>query len=289
MLKIDRDFAGSQHTGARPYQEDSQGFASLAEDDEGNVTSLLIILADGMGGENAGDIASQLVVQTCVDYCLAHYDPTGIPEMLRGGMLAANDSLTAAIEKDSSLDGMGATLLSVVIQDDSLYWLSVGDSPLYLYRDGALKQINEDHSMIPVLQDRVERGEIKNSELEKHPERNVLRSAIIGEEVELVDCPETAITLKPKDAIIAASDGLQTLDEEAICLRLNRHQGVFAEYIVQKLLTAVERINNPKQDNVSINMVIIPAANRELTSVDEEERSKTRILFRKQPPKNIEE
>ena len=284
MLVIEKDFAGSQIPGARPYQEDAQGFAALreAEDGCGHVECLLTVLADGMGGENAGDFASQSVVQTFVDYC---HDVSGsvagedTPGMLLSAMKAANEGLTIAMQKDPSLEGMGCTLLATVVVDHLLYWLSVGDSPLYLYRDGQFAQINEDHSMMPVLQQLVEEGKIRPDELSNHPDRNVLRAAITGDEIELVDCPAAGFPLNPGDILIVASDGLQTLNEEAISSRLERHHTLTADAITRKLLTAVKRAKKPRQDNASINIIRIPDPENDMP-FQEEDIGKTRLIRR---------
>mgnify|MGYP000041205587 CR=1 FL=1 len=285
MLKIERDFAGSQIPGARPYQEDAQGFASLKEDAEGDVESLLTVLADGMGGENAGDFASKSVVQTFVDYC-HHFESKAdvlagedMPKMLLSAMAAANEGLADAMEKDPGLEGMGCTLLATVILDNSLYWLSVGDSPLYLYRDHQFVQINEDHSMMPVLQQLVEEGKIQAHELASHPDRNVLRAAMTGGEIELVDCPTAGFPLKPGDILIVASDGLQTLDEDCILSKLDRHSTLTADAITRKLLTAVKRAEKPRQDNASINVIRIPDPEND-EPFCEEDMGKTRLLRR---------
>lgn len=281
MFVIERDFAGRQIPGARPYQEDAQGFASLEEDADGNTLSLLVILADGMGGENAGDVASRCVVEAFVDYCHRCKDRENTPAMLRRAMLAANEELDAAIVNDPGLDGMGSTLLATVISQETLYWISVGDSPLYLYRNGELSQINEDHSMMPILLEQVEAGYLEEEDLLTHPDRNVLQSAMMGGEIELVDCPDTSFPLLAGDVLIVASDGLQTLDEDEIKIRLDRHVQLPADAIALKLIKAVETANDPRQDNTSINVISIPdPAKRSLWDEDDESRSRTRVLRR---------
>ncbi|MCP5536128.1 MAG: serine/threonine-protein phosphatase [Akkermansiaceae bacterium] len=301
MLLLDKDFAGVQIAGARPYQEDAQGFASLdavaqvggesADTDpadsesvphgESGIGTLLVIMADGMGGENAGDFASRCVVDTFVDYCGRYARKERIPAMLRSAMLAANQALAAAMDENPDLEGMGATLLAAVVTEGSLHWVSVGDSPLYLYRDGELSQINEDHSMMPLLLEQVANGTLNQQDIATHPDRNVLRAAMTGEEIELVDCPLEATLLLPGDIVIVASDGIQTLDQAAIKMRLDRHKNLTAEGITKKLLKAVVREANPKQDNTSINVIRIPLPGEgENREGDEELQSKTRLIRR---------
>lgn len=296
MLVMERDFAGRQIPGARPYQEDAQGFAALQEDSDGNVLTLLVVLADGMGGENAGDFASHCVVDTFVQFCHDYMEKKesdeggdeqdsesrqvdDIPDMLRAAMNASNAALDAAIDNNIELDGMGSTLLAAVVTENSLHWLSVGDSPLFLYRDGEIAQVNEDHSMMPLLLDEVAAGTLSEAELAVHPDRNVLRAAMTGGSVDLVDCPSASFPLQPADILIVASDGIQTLDDESIKVRLDRHYSLPADGITQKLLKAVEREKRPRQDNASINTICIPDPAKQAMQC-EELMSKTRLIRR---------
>ncbi|BDS06927.1 hypothetical protein NT6N_19670 [Oceaniferula spumae] len=260
MLKIDQDFAGRQIPGDRPYQEDAQGFASLVENSESEVEVLLVVLADGMGGENAGDHASSSVVLRFVEFCheFESTDRMTMQQMLLCAMNTANNGLAADIETDPMLEGMGTTILAAVVSQDSLYWLSVGDSPLYLYRDGCLEQLNEDHSMMPLLERQVEDGFLHESQLATHPERNVLRAALTGEEITLVDCPQEGFRLLPGDVVIVASDGIQTLDEEQILDCIEKNLTLTADEITRELIEAVKAAAKPRQDNASINVIRIP-------------------------------
>ena len=221
-------------------------------------------------------------MQTFVNYCYAFEGRVGeedTPAMLLAAMHAANEGLVTAMEKDPSLEGMGCTLLATIVVDHCLYWLSVGDSPLYLYRDGQFLQMNEDHSMVPVLEQLVEEGRIQPSELASHPNRNMLRSAMTGDEIELVDCPSSGFPLIPGDILIIASDGIQTLSEEDISLKLDCHHTLAADAITRKLLTAVEHVKKPRQDNTSINVIRIPDPEND-TSFKEEDMGKTRLIRR---------
>ena len=279
MLEVEKDFAGRQIPGARPYQEDAQCFVSLAEEDHDRVDVLLTVLADGMGGENAGDFASQLVVDKITNYCHENFDEKNVRGMLLGAMNCANEELAVAIGERPEREGMGTTLLAVIIYNNSFHWVSVGDSPFYIYREGALSQLNEDHSMMPILRNQVEEGVMKEEELAENPDRNVLRAALSGDEIDLVDCPEESMDLEPGDILLVASDGLQTLDEDGIQLRLERHGALAADAIALKLIKAVENEENPKQDNTSVNVIRIPDINDNGEPIREEEmESRTRLI-----------
>lgn len=132
---------------------------------------------------------------------------------------------------------------------------------------------------MPVLQQLVEEGKIQAHELASHPDRNVLRAAMTGGEIELVDCPTAGFPLKPGDILIVASDGLQTLDEDCILSKLDRHSTLTADAITRKLLTAVKRAEKPRQDNASINVIRIPDPEND-EPFCEEDMGKTRLLRR---------
>ncbi|MGB0774996.1 MAG: PP2C family protein-serine/threonine phosphatase [Akkermansiaceae bacterium] len=284
MFKIDRDFAGRQIPGDRPYQEDSQAFACLIDGDDSHVHTLLTVLADGMGGENAGDKASQAVVEAFVNYVYQRFEEPleeqaerNIPSILADGAAAANQHLAQLILETPDLLGMGTTLLATITTQDSLYWVSIGDSPLLLYSDGVVRKLNADHSMMPLLLEAVENGDLREEDIQTHPERNVLRSAVTGDPLELVDCPSEPQVIKPGDSIIVASDGLDTLDLEAVQLRMKRHESLVADSIADKLLTAVKKEKKPRQDNTSVNIIKVPDPT--LSPVgDVMDESKTRLI-----------
>jgi serine/threonine protein phosphatase PrpC len=131
----------------------------------------------------------------------------------------------------------------------------------------------------------VKNGELTEQDLATHPDRNLLRAAMTGEKLELVDCPLEAFPLLPGDIVIVASDGIQTLDDAAIKMRLDRHKNLSAEGISKKLLKAVVTEANPKQDNTSINVIRIPLpGDEQCHEEDEELKSKTRLIRRGSTP-----
>ena len=108
---------------------------------------LLLVLADGMGGHAGGDVASGLVVEHFFKaYINSH---ANIPEALRNSLNSANEQLANAVVETPELRGMGTTLIGCVIRENLMYWVSVGDSPMWVLRNGALQRINADHSMVP--------------------------------------------------------------------------------------------------------------------------------------------
>ncbi|HTE80414.1 MAG TPA: protein phosphatase 2C domain-containing protein, partial [Reyranella sp.] len=136
---------GAQHQGARPYQEDSWALKPLAD------SSLLAVLADGMGGHAGGAVASKVAVDTAVASV-----EKGVS--LGAALQAANRAVGAKAAGDRNLTNMGATFVAVTAKDDEMHWVSVGDSPLYLVADGKIERLNADHSMAPQIDAMVARG-----------------------------------------------------------------------------------------------------------------------------------
>ena len=234
--------------GSRSQQEDDYGVFELPPELEAG--DLLLVLADGMGGERGGARASALAVRAFVET----YDMvpgSTIPERLECTLTHVNERMRweAATDPDG-LDGMGCTLLAVVLAGEGLYWISVGDSPLWLWRAGRLHRLNQDHAYRSILAQQVYDGAISAIDAAHHPDRNALISAVTGHSMELVDLPRQAHTLERDDQILLASDGILTLSEAEIADVLDSVRG--RESPCQRLLMAVAACQRPQQDNVTV-------------------------------------
>src|SRR3990172_7167948 len=138
------ELAGSQIDGAREYQEDAFLITHLTNAD-GN-PSALVIVADGMGGHAAGNVASNMAVQAFNKQVSANY-PSGNPaDILHECVLKANASIRETVKETPALAGMGCTMVAAILEGNKLWWASVGDSHLYLLRDKELIKKNADHS-----------------------------------------------------------------------------------------------------------------------------------------------
>lgn len=234
--------------GSRSQQEDDYGVFELPPELEAG--DLLLVLADGMGGERAGARASALAVRGFVEgYDLV--SAATISERLEKTLRRVNEQMAKDVADDPhSLYGMGSTLLAAVLADDGLYWISVGDSPLWLWRRGRLRRLNQDHAYRSVLAEQVRCGEISAAEAARHPDRNALISAVTGAELTLVDAPRQACALQPGDQILLASDGVLTLSEKVIASILSQDRA--GAQPCQRLLAAVAERRNLQQDNVTV-------------------------------------
>jgi serine/threonine protein phosphatase PrpC len=235
--------------GARDYQEDS----ILANFPLGQKFGFAVI-ADGVGGHVSGHVASGLVTTEIYSYLKINETALGsgtlnIPVSLREAADIANARIADHIQIDDETHGMGSTLLVPVIKADKLFWLSIGDSPLLLFRAGALRQLNKDHSMAPQIDMMVKMGSMKPEVGRVHPDRNALVSVINGSEIAMIDCPTAPLTLQPEDIVIAASDGLQSLSNAAIANTLMLAKDGRSIDIANALLAMVQHLDNPEQDN----------------------------------------
>lgn len=251
------DFATAVSIGRRDYQEDA-----VACDFSLGTPFGFAVLADGMGGHAAGDIASKIVVtEVFSEIKLQTGNPaemeTEIGKVLRGVAYGANACIEAHVSQNPDLRGMGATLVAPVFFENRLYWVSIGDSPLYLYRKGSLSQINEDHSLAPQIDLMVRMGQLDAEAARNHPDRNSLTSVVMGRRIPQIDCRGKPTALEPGDIVLASSDGLQYLTNKEIETIIKRHHKRSASEIATLLMKAVEDLGSPEQDNVSLALVKI--------------------------------
>jgi protein phosphatase len=259
-VMLEFDSASALGLGRRERQEDAVVTDFSAGGDFG-----LAVLADGMGGHASGEIASKIVVtEVFSDLILRRNDlmdfARDIPGALTRAAQSANDCLRGHVARHPEAQGMGATLLAVVIIGDALHWLSVGDSPLYLFRGNRLRQLNQDHSMAPEIDLMARRGEIDRDAAQRHPERNVLTSALFGDQIARIDCPAAPVRLIPGDTLIVASDGVQVLAPDEIAALLRAYPMCRSDQLAARLMDAVAARDDPDQDNTALSVIRLRAA-----------------------------
>lgn len=245
------DVASGISQGARDYQEDAITSDFLVGADAG-----FVVLSDGMGGHAAGDVASKIVLtevysELKFQYADVETFEARAPEILRSIADLANETLRQHTRTHPETEGMGATLVVPVMVENRLFWISVGDSPLFLYRDGRLSQLNEDHSMAPQIDFMVKSGLMDAQVGANHPDRNCLISVLMGQRIAKVDCPAQAMVLRVGDIVVCASDGLQFLTNAQIEKVLGRVRKKRSTEIAEVLLEEIHKLDDPDQDNVS--------------------------------------
>lgn len=215
-------------------------------------TVLLAVLADGMGGHAGGALASQLV---CESFLASLGDEAADRARLLAGLEAANSRIASIVDERPDLSGMGSTLVAVAFGDAGMQWVSVGDSPLYLCRRGEIALLNEDHSLAPALDQLARDGKITEEQARQDPRRHMLRSAVTGEDLELVDISHKPLQLEAGDFIILASDGIHTLETEDITRVIAAYGPDGAMPVAKALIRAVEDMRMPHQDNTTVVVV----------------------------------
>ena len=250
MNAFDGRFAALQITGRREYQEDS--FGLLDERDLGLDCGehVVLLVADGMGGHVGGAIASDLLCKTFIETYPRSSGP--IVDRLRDCLEAANGAIAAAVAENPALDSMGSTLVVAVVTREGLHWISVGDSPLWLFRAGQLARLNADHSMAPVLAELVAVRRMTAEQAARHPSQHSLRSVVMGDEIPLIDVSSQPVGVEQGDRVVLASDGLLTLDEQEIAGILKKTRDAPLEDSAKELIRAVEEAGHPYQDNVTV-------------------------------------
>lgn len=254
MSQFQFDISGSQIDGARDYQEDAFLITHLSAGTNDEAGSLLIV-ADGMGGHAAGNVASNMAVQSFNRHLSKQYPTEQLSEALYDGVIQANGAIQATVDETAALKGMGCTLVACVLVGERLHWVSVGDSHLYLFRDDLVTKKNADHSYGGFLDRMAEAG--TPMEPEAGFSRNMLMSALTGEDIADIDCPEEPLILQDGDRLILSSDGLDTLSRAQIteiCA-----SSATAKGCVDGMLQAVTDAGAPRQDNTTVVVVDVVA------------------------------
>jgi serine/threonine protein phosphatase PrpC len=209
----------------------------------------LFVVADGMGGHVAGDIASSTAVDT-----IKEQSPSASaddPNTLAGLVLAANSRIWEKAEGDSTLRGMGTTCTLLMLDESNAHFAHVGDSRAYLLRGGTLTQITEDHTLVGRM---VKEGRLSADDAERHPQRSIVTRALGVDsevEVDLID-----MDVAEGDRILICSDGLSSmLDFDTISSILNQEPD--PQVAAERLVDAANEAGG--EDNITVVMVDIGA------------------------------
>ena len=185
----------------------NQDYIFLSEEPMGNLPNLFLV-ADGMGGHRAGDLASEYTVSRVCEAVTKSMQK--IPfQILKGAFQYANQKLIEKAGESPAYAGMGTTLVAVTVQDDTAYVANVGDSRLYKI-GGTIEQFTEDHSLVEEM---VRMGEISKEEARNHPEKNIITRAIGVSETVEPDYFDTK--LEKGECLLLCSDGLSNMLEDA--------------------------------------------------------------------------
>ncbi|MDD2722687.1 MAG: Stp1/IreP family PP2C-type Ser/Thr phosphatase [Methylovulum sp.] len=224
----------------RQNNEDTVKFFSLS----GNVQTGLAIVADGMGGHKAGEVASQEAVDVIGEWCLAHHfaDPQ---QTLVNAYLAANQRVYRHSSDHHDCRGMGTTVTALLIANGMGCYAHVGDSRLYSIRDRHITQMTQDHTLVAQM---LEYGMITAEQAKVHPQKNILTNALGTNPDILVDVSDILFPIQIGDSYLLCSDGLfeKITDDEILHIIVNNSPEEACTALVD---AAIDRGGN---DNISV-------------------------------------
>lgn len=245
------EVGSKQIQGARDYQEDDYVVVMPGLSDTATNNITLAVIADGMGGHAGGAVASEIVVNTFTNHFVDRYtDSADIPALLRDSLFESNQQILRTITQRHELNGMGCTLIAVLLIDNLIYWISVGDSHLYLLRGDNVFKLNEDHSYGGFIDRLTAAGEKVPETPGFNPRRNMLMSYVNGEQIAMIDQPDQPLKISSGDRFLLATDGLDTLSEEFF-LEISQ-DCEDAQTLANNLIDSVEVLKKRNQDNTTV-------------------------------------
>ncbi len=217
----------------------------------------LYVVADGMGGHAAGEVASELATQTIEEFIkLTSSDaditwPFGLDEKLslsgnrlKTAIRFANGKLVEKVQEDAECEGMATTVAAVLLDKDQAHIAHVGDSRVYLVRDNTIRQLTSDHSWV---NEQVISGLIDSEQARTHPLRNVVTRALGGKEGLEIDLQ--VLDLEAGDMLLICSDGLTSMIEDGEILEVVQAGGLQVNQVVRELVDAANESGG--EDNIT--------------------------------------
>ena len=212
----------------------------------------LFIVADGMGGHNAGDYASRFCVEKFVE--LVRNAGTGVASklsFLENAIRETNEQLIMKAAENPDLEGMGTTFVAATVSDNyEMDVLNIGDSRLYLIDSEEINQITEDHSLVMEM---VRNGELKKEEVRFHPKKNVVTRAISAIGVVIPDM--FRVPVKKDDIVLLCSDGLSNMIADSEIYDIINGNRADIDKMAEELIDRANR--NGGKDNISVVLIKI--------------------------------
>ena len=228
----------------------NQDYVFASADPVGNLPNLFVV-ADGMGGHNAGDYASSHAVGIVVEEIREDADFNPV-KVIRHAIESANTEIITQAQKDEKLRGMGTTMVAATIVGHYAYVANVGDSRLYVAGE-QIQQITKDHSLV---QEMVRMGELNAEEARNHPDKNIITRALGAERT--VDVDFFDLKLEPGNVVLMCSDGLSNMVEDDRIGEIISDTDRDLQERGQALISEANR--NGGKDNIAV-VLIEPFAN----------------------------
>ncbi len=203
----------------RTNNEDIGIFFRIEDDEIGRDKGCLMMVADGMGGHNAGEVASRMAADII---SREYFNQIGsIEKSLAKAFELANKNILGRSRSSRALQGMGTTCTALVIADQDIFYAHVGDSRAYILKEGKITRITEDHTYVQEL---VNNGQLSIVDAAIHPKRNILTNAMGTKDSLRIDIGKFAFPFEEKDRLMICSDGLYDyLDDNEIGRILSRN------------------------------------------------------------------
>lgn len=214
--------------------------------------SAWVVVCDGMGGANGGNVASSVAVQKIREFLTAGFDENMSRENIKSLMLnavsRANDAVYAMSQEQEELRGMGTTVVLMIASKGLLHVAHAGDSRAYLKNEEGLTQITMDHSYV---QDLVNLGQITQEEARNHPQRNII-TRVLGVHEEL-RCDYSFFDFAPGDLALACSDGLSNYVDETLLSEYMEKYGQDGKALADHLIQYA--VESGGSDNITVAVV----------------------------------
>ena len=189
----------------RTNNEDSASFFQVKEENAQRDKGCLLMVADGMGGHLAGEVASKMAVDTISEEYFKPDNWVDKEKLLDNAFRAANKKIFDLASENVNYKGMGTTCTSLAIVGHTIFYAHAGDSRAYLFKNKSLLRITEDHTYVQEL---VKNGDISKEEAEQHPQRNILTNAMGTKPNMRVDTGRFIAKFDLQDRLLICSDGL---------------------------------------------------------------------------------
>ena len=242
--------ASRSEKGGRAQNEDSLLMRALEQ------YAYCFAVADGLGGHQAGKQASEIAV-AAVAHRLANLEDQDIPALIAAGIHHAHHEIRRAAETDLTLKGMKSTLLVLLIIGRSAYWGNVGDSRLYIFRDGKILERTRDHSVVQLL---VDSGEISEADSKIHPDRNRIYQALGSDSDIHPTVKESGLPLLQGDHLLLCTDGFWQFFDEQKAIKLFMSNNITAKKKLNELFSESLRnakLYDSKHDNITAQLVVV--------------------------------
>lgn len=245
----------SKNIGKRKSQQDSVAVSADNYLNPCTENRILAVLSDGMGGLNGGEVASKLCVSEMIEQYNEQNAIDDYPMFFKNAIMDIDMQIKNLKSENGSPLGGGATLVSFAIDNDDLYWATVGDSHLYIIRNDEIVLVNREHNLMLRLMERVKTGDITLEEAKNTKRKDALISFMGMGGLHLYDINKTPFKMKTGDIVLACSDGLyRTLSDDEIknaSLRCNEDMQLLSHILISNALAKEKR----NQDNLSVIIV----------------------------------